>query len=52
MGTTTQVKQVNTGHLAPDLATATRGNPVKWNWDLIASDWYLSVHLNKQRNHC
>ena len=40
MGTTTEVKQVDsTGHLAPVLATATRGNPVKWNWDLIAPDW-------------
>ena len=39
MGTTTEVKQVDTGHLAPDLATTTRGNPVKWNWDLIAADW-------------
>jgi hypothetical protein len=40
MGTTTDVKQVDTGNLAPDLATAaTRGNPVKWNWHLIAGDW-------------
>ena len=39
MGTTTQVKQVDMGHLAPDLATATRGNPVKWNCNLISGDW-------------
>jgi hypothetical protein len=48
MGTTTEVKQVDTGHLASDLATATRRNPVKWNSDLSAGTRLLSVHLNKQ----
>ena len=37
MGTTTEVEQVDTDHLAPDLTAANRGNPVKWNWDLIVN---------------